>query len=230
MRRIISISIVVTLTIFKSSFAQPNTLGEFNKFIAQNWSGEYLRIGQYKVRGTPFLFGESFQGTIKYQGGAKSDTKILYDLYNQKAGAEFKNGILQSDKEVEEFSISLPAKYGGNILVFKNSELYGKNSVNGYLNVLDDGTKLSFLKVFRIKLVPDPSNMMDKEMKLFEQYYEYYIYNQSIKELKKIKLREKDIKKEIGDEQFVKEYITQNGLDVSKEIDMITLIQGFNNK
>lgn len=229
MRKILCVSIIAVV-LFKDSFAQPNTLGEFNKFIAQNWSGEYLRIGQYKVRGTPFLFGESFQGTIKYQGGVKSDTKILYDLYNQKAGAEFKNGILQSDKEVEEFSISLPDKYGGNVLFFRNSQLYGKNAVNGYLNVLEDGAKFSFLKVFQIKLVPDPSNMMDKEIKLFEQYSEYYIYNKATKELRKIKLREKNIKKELGDEQFVKEYIAQNGLDISKEIDMIKLIQGFNNK
>lgn len=223
-------TVILLLIIYKSSFAQPNPLGEYNKYIAQNWAGEYLRIGQYKVKGSPFLYGESFTGTVTYQGGAKSDTKVLYDLYNQKAGAEYKNGILESDKEVEGFSISLPAKYGGGSLVFKNAGLYGPSSVKGYLNVLEDGSKFSFFKMFQIKLVPDPSNMMDKELRLFEQYNEYYVYSKATKDLKKIKLREKDIKKELGDEEFVKDFITKNSLNVSQEVDMIKLIQGINNK
>lgn len=212
------------------SFAQTNTVGEFNKFIAQNWAGEYIRIGQYKVKGSPYLLGESFPGTLTYKGGAKSDTKILYDLYNQRAGADVKNSILQSDQVVEEFSISLPAKFGGNTLLFKSTEAYGNGSLKNYFNVLVEGSKTSFLKVFKIKLISDPSNMMDKEQKVFEQYYEYYLYNNSTKELSKIKLKEKDIAKQLGDEEFVKNFIAKGSLDVSNEVDVIKLIQGYNNK
>lgn len=222
--------IVAGIFIFLNSFAQTNTVGEFNKFIAQNWAGEYIRIGQYKVKGTPYLFGESFPGTLTFKGGVKSDTKILYDLYNQKAGADVKNNILESDKVLEEFSISLPAKFGGNTLLFKSTELFGNSSLKNYFNVLEDGSKVSLLKIFKIKLVSDPSNMMDKELKIFEQYYEYFLYNKTSKELSKIKLKEKDIAKKLDDEDFVKNFITKSDLDVSKEIDAIKLIQGYNNK
>lgn len=212
------------------SFAQTNTVGEFNKFIVQNWSGDYIRIGQYKVKGSPYLLGESFPGTLTYKGGAKSDTKILYDLYNQRAGADVKNSILESDQVVEEFSISLPAKFGGNTLLFKSTEAYGNASMKNYFNVLEEGSKTSFLKVFKIKLAGDPSNMMDKEQKVFEQYYEYYLYNKTTKELGKIKLKEKDISKQLGDEEFVKSFIKNGNLDISNEVDVIKLIQGYNNK
>jgi hypothetical protein len=212
------------------SFAQTNTVGEFNKFIAQNWAGDYIRIGQYKVKGTPYLLGESFPGTLTYKGGAKSDTKILYDLYNQKAGADVKNSILQSDQALEEFTITLPAKFGGNTLLFKSTEVFGNTSLKNYFNVLEDGTKVSLLKIFKIKLVSDPSNMLDKEQKIFEQYYEYYLYNKTTKELSKMKLKEKDIAKQLGDEDFVKSFIAKGDLDVSNEVDVITLIQGYNNK
>jgi hypothetical protein len=212
------------------AFGQTNTVGEFNKWIAQNWSGEYLRIGQYKVKGSPYLLGESFPGTLTYKGGTKSDTKILYDLYNQRAGADVKNSILQSDLPLDEFSISLPAKFGGNTLLFKSTGLYGNNSLKNYFNVLEEGSKASFFKIFKIRLAGDPSNMMDKEQKIFEQYYEYYLYNNSTKELSKIKLKEKDIVKQLGDEEFVKSFIAKGSLDVSNEIDVIKLIQGYNNK
>jgi hypothetical protein len=213
-----------------NSVAQTNTLGEFNKFIAQNWAGEYARIGQWKVKGSPYFLGEAFSGTITYKGGTKSDVKILYDLYNQKAGAEFKNSILESDQVVEEFTISLPAKYDGKTLLFKSSEFFGDNSLKSYLNVLEDGSKVSLLKLFKIKLVSDPSNMMDKELKIFEQYYEYYLYNKATKELSRIKLKEKDLIKQLGDEEFVKGFILSGDLDVSKEVDAIKLVNGYNNK
>jgi len=222
---LVFVAFVFSLT----TFSQTNTVGEFNKFIAQNWAGDYIRIGQYKVKGTPYLLGESFPGTLTYKGGVKSDTKILYDLYNQKAGADFKNNILESDQVLEEFSISLPAKFGGNTLLFKSTEAYGSASLKNYFNVLEDGSKVSLLKIFKIKLVSDPSNMMDKEVKIFEQYYEYYLYNKTSKELSKIKLKEKDIAKTLGDEDLVKNFITKSDLDVSKEVDVIKLIQGYNN-
>jgi len=212
------------------SYAQVDPVGQFNRHILENWNGEYIRIGQYKVRGTPYFFGESFPGTITFKGGVKSNAKILYDLYNQKAGADVKNSILESDVPLEEFSISLPAKFGGNTLLFKSTEAYGNTSLKSYFNVLEDGAKASLLKIFKIKLVSDPSNMMDKEQKIFEQYYEYYLYNKTTKELNKIKLKEKDIAKHLGDEFFVKDLIGKQNLDVSHEIDMIKLIYAYNKK
>lgn len=230
MRKRFSFILYCLLTVLTSSFGQTNTIGEFNKLVAQNWQGDYIRIGQWKVKGTPYLLGESFPGTLTYKGGAKSDTKILYDLYNQKVGADVKNNILESDQVLEEFIITLPEKFGGNTLLFRNTDLYGTNTLKNYFNILDDGSKFSFLKLFRIKLISDPSNMMDKEQKVFEQYYEYYLYNKTSKDLVKIKLKEKEIAKQLGDDEFVKSAIAKGDLDVSKEADVIKLIQGYNNK
>ena len=185
----ICFTFIVILLFGDVSFAQVDPVGQFNKHIVENWKGDYIRIGQYRVKGTPYLFGESFPGTLTYKGGIKSDIKILYDLYNQKAGADVKNSILESDLVLEEFSISLPTKFGGNTLFFKNTELFGNTSLKNYFNVLADGSKASLLKIFKIKLVSDPSNMMDKEQKIFEQYYEYYLYNKAGKKLSKIKKR-----------------------------------------
>ena len=226
----LTIILIVAMMFLDQSFAQSNTVGEFNKYIAQNWAGDYIRIGQYKVKGTPYLLGESFPGTLTFKGGLKSDTKIYNDLYNQKVGADVKNSILESDQVIEEFSILLPAKFGGNTLRFKNTEAYGNTSLKNYFNVLEDGAKASLLKIFKIKLVSDPSNMMDKEIKVFEQYYEYYLYNKTNKELSKVKLKQKDIAKHLGDEEFVKNFIAEGDLDVSKEVDAIKLILAFNNK
>lgn len=230
MIKFFSASLILLFSSSITSFSQTNSVGEFNKFIAQNWAGDYVRIGQYKVKGTPYLLGESFPGTITYRGGTKADAKILYDLYTQKAGEDVRNTIAEATQPVEQFTILLPEKFGEEKLLFQSSDMFGNESLKVYFNVLEDGSKASLLKVFKIKLVSDPVNMMDKEQKLFEQYYEYYLYNKTTKELAKIKLKAKDFSKQLGDDNFVKTFIDNGDLDVSNEKHAIKLIKGYNTK
>src|SRR5687767_15408519 len=69
--------------------AQTDAIGNFNKHVIEKWSNDYIRIGQYRVKGTPYLLGESYPGYITYMnGGAVMDVKVLYDIYNQKAGVD----------------------------------------------------------------------------------------------------------------------------------------------
>jgi hypothetical protein len=227
MKKMCFVFIAILLSV-NVSFAQVDPVGQFNRHVIENWKDDYYRIGQYKVRGTPYLFGESFPGTLTFKGGAKSNANILYDLYNQKAGADVKNSILESDLAVDEFTIILPAKFGGTTLLFKNTDAYGNASLKNYFNVLEDGAKVSLLKIFKIKLLSDPSNMMDKDLKIFEQYYEYYIFNKNTKELNKIKLKQKDISKQLGDDPFVKNFLATGDFDLTKEVDAIRLIQAYN--
>lgn len=212
-----------------SSFAQVDPVGDFNKHIAENWKSEYIRIGQFRVKGSPYLLGESFDGTITYKGGkVVSDKKVLYDLYNQKAGIEVNKEVFEADAPIESFFITLPEKFGGKKLSFKNSYLYGSSDVKGYLNVLEDGEKLSFFKVYKTRLIPDASNYIIKDLKVFEQYFDYYIYNKSTKTLSAVKLRKKDIAKELNDEEFLKSYIKNNNADLSNEVIVTNLIRSYN--
>jgi hypothetical protein len=73
------------------------------------------------------------------------------------------------------------------------AETLGKSNVKGYLNLLSDGPKLAFLRQYKSRLVPDPTNMYSKDIRIFEQYYEYYIYIKKTGELIKVRLKEKDI-------------------------------------
>jgi hypothetical protein len=218
------------LFLFSKTFAQVDPLGAYNRYVVENWSGEYVRIGPYQVKGSPYFFGESLPGNITYKGGKKAaDTKILYDVYNQKVGVAQNNEIFEATEAVEEFIISLPAKYGSGKLLFRNSYVYGEAGMKSYLNVLDDGDKISFLKQFKIKLLPDPTNTMAKERKVFDQYSEYYIYSKASKELSKVKLKEKDIMKILGNGEQVKNYLSKNEVDFSKEEEVISLINKYNN-
>jgi hypothetical protein len=119
-------------------------IGSFNRHIFKSWKGEYIRIGPYRVKGTPYLFEESFPGSLTYKGGRTvSDIKVLYDIYNQKAGVDVKSGMFKAAEPVENFSILLPEQFGGQKLLFKSSSLFAKTAMNCFFNILEDGRKSS---------------------------------------------------------------------------------------
>jgi hypothetical protein len=212
---------------FKETHAQADPVGAFNRHIASNWKGDYIRVSQYHVKGTLYFLGEAFPGSITFRSGKTVDnTKVLYDLYNQKAGIEMNEGLFEADEPVRSFSISLPEKFGNGKLLFKSSAEFGNEDMKAFFNVLADGEKASLLKLYKIKLSPDPTNTMDRDAKVFEQYYEYYLYSK--KDLQKIKLKEKDILRALGGDQRLSDFIAKSNLDLSKEADVIQLITNYN--
>lgn len=212
------------------AFAQLDPVFNYNRQVVENWKGEYIRVGPYMVKGSPFFMGEALAGNISYKGGKKAvAVKVLYDIYDQKVGIDKNNQIFEADEPIEEFVVSTPDKYGAVKLLFRNAAAYGKADMNSYLNVLEDGEKLALLKQFKTKLLPDPVNTMDKDKKIFEQYFEYYVYSKATKQLHKIKLKEKDVVREMNNDEQVKNYLSQHAVDFSKESEVISLINKYNN-
>lgn len=216
-----------------ASIAQPDPLGAFNRTMVANWNGTYMRVANYRVKGTPHFFGESFWGTLEYKGGeSATGIKVLYNLYDQTVGIDMKNNgdMFQSDKLVERFSLDLPERFGGKKVLFAHSELFGSSGKTEYFNVLEDGAKLAFLKAYRLRLLPDPTNEMNKDLRVFDQYYEYYIYQKDTKQLHRIKLKEKDILKEIAADDALKAKIKSGEVDLSSEMHVISVLQAYNGK
>ena len=178
---------------------QPDPIGNFNKHVIEKWTHDYIRVSQYRVKGSPFLLGESFNGDITMKTGVVTvDKKILYDIYDQKVGIDLDKKFVAPDGEVSGFFIQLSENFGGEKLSFINAANLPKVNLKGYLNVIADGSKFAFMRQYRIRLVADPAEMYSKDIKLFEQYYDYYIYNRATAELNKIKLKDKDVLEALG--------------------------------
>ena len=203
--------------------AQFDIIGTYNKQVLQNWSGTYTRIGQYKVKGSGYFLGESFSGKIKFEGMDLMQSKNLYyDLYNQVVLIQQNNDLISVDQVIENFSVVLPEKFGGGSKQFKNTKFFGITKLKGYFEVLEEGPKAVFLKFYNIRVAPDPSNMYDKEAKLFEQYQEYYIFNPETKTLDNVKLKAKEINKAILALKLKDEdLIDLKSFDFSKELEIL---------
>ncbi len=174
-------------------FAQPDPVGNFNKHVIEKWSHDYIRVSQYRVKGSPYLLGEPFDGSIEMKTGVKTEGRmILYNIYEQKVGLEVNKELVDPDGDVKSFQIQLPEKFGGEKMHFVNADVLPKSSVKGYLNVFADGPNAALYRQYRNRLVADPSEMYSKDIRMFEQYYEYYLQNKKTGVIEKVKLKEKD--------------------------------------
>lgn len=188
------LTILIFSFIFCSANSQTDAIGDFNKHVIEKWSEDFIRISQYKVKGSPYLLGESFDGALVVKSGVvASNQKILYDLYNQKVGVEINKELVKPDGEVVSFFIQLPEKFGNEKLEFINASTLKNASLNGYLNILETGNKLILLRQYKTRVIADPANMYSKDFRIFEQYYDYYLYNNATNSLEKIKLKQKDV-------------------------------------
>ena len=179
--------------------AQPDPLGSFNKHVIEQWTEQYLQVSQYRVKGSPYLLGESFDGQVTMTSGLKTQgKKILYSLYDQKAGFDINKELVTPDGEIASFYIQLPDKFGGEKMNFIPVSAFPDAKQKGYYNVVVDGPKASFMKLYKTRLVPDPQNLYTKDIRIFEQYTEYFIYNKTTKQVHKVRLKEKDIREALG--------------------------------
>jgi hypothetical protein len=180
--------------VFNSAHSQTDAIGDFNKHVIEKWSEDFIRISQYKVKGSPYLLGESFDGALTVKSGiVAANQKILYDLYSQKVGIEINKELIKPDGEVVSFYIQLPEKFGNERLEFINASTLKNVKLEGYLNTLEKGNKLILLRQYKTRVIADPANMYSKDFRIFEQYYDYFIYNVVTSSLEKIRLKQKDV-------------------------------------
>lgn len=189
--------------LWNDASAQLDQIGEYNKLLMQNWSGKYFQIGNYKVKGSPYLYGESVPGELILEDDTESKhSNMYYDLYNQEVGVNVDNTFVKLDKDISEFRFAVPKKYGSGQLVFRKVSQYNEPKLKGYFNVLADNKgKYAFLRYFSVALMSDASDMMNKDLKVFQQNYDYYIYNYKDHSIKKVRLRNKDIVRAIEEAQ-----------------------------
>ncbi|HEX6848198.1 MAG TPA: hypothetical protein VF144_14550, partial [Chitinophagaceae bacterium] len=203
----------------------PDPLSTYNKHLAERWSGEYMQVSQYKVKGSPYLLGKAFPGTVKFaDGNTINNVQITYDLYNEKVSFEKDSLFFELDKLIKEFSIMLPAEYGNTNLVFRNAASFGDTKKKGYYNIISESGKYVFMKEFKLKLVPDPANTLAKDYKMFEQYYEYLLYDTSGRNLSKIKLNKKSVLSFFQNKSAAEKEINDSRIDVSTEAGVSLLL------
>jgi hypothetical protein len=133
-------------------------------------NGRVWRNLFYKVRGTQFLFSDSFiQGDVVINGRTFRDCSLKYDLVNDelltKAG---QNIIIQLNKEmVESFTLN----YNLSVWTFVRPERDSLKELDGYVNLLYSGNSALYAKYRKVILLLSVDNKYDE----FSQVQKIYL-------------------------------------------------------
>lgn len=156
------------------------------------------RVGNFKVQGTPYLYGGKLAGTVYAKSTTPTSTFIGYDTYNQvlQYATTAEGDYITPTEVIDSFIVKQNAQVQlTNDTKFISSSIIGGQD-KGYYQVVFDGPKYVLYKYYKSALGIVSTNYVQSDLRQFDLNYEYYYRDVSQNKIKKIKANTGAIKKE----------------------------------
>lgn len=161
--------------------------------LLQNQAGEgvYILVGPYKVKGSPFLYGEKLQGDMFTPEAKAWNIYLSYNAYNQELNfystANPGQPLTREPGTVDSFVLHRDSAAG--ILQdirFVSAASIGQKEKT-YYQVLYNGTGHRLYKRYKADLGYVQDNITQSELRQFDIVYDYYYFNAETGQFKKLK-------------------------------------------
>jgi hypothetical protein len=210
-----------------STITQMTTEQEFGKKYNPFISEFSTKIDGYDVLGSPFLYYGWYDGVINTPDGRQfNGYKVKYNIYTQTVSFLSGKDSLEANEEIKDFTLMLP---NGNSTItskFVNASQYQKEKAIFYYELLIDDKKGQLLKTNK-KLIAELSNSSlpaYNGKKYFNLETSYYYYNKTSKKITKIKVNGSNISSVLGLNPVEETDLHLAAFDLSKEEDIIKLM------
>jgi len=199
-------NIFLSLTLGFSLAASTQPAGDLalnhNRLLREKTAeGVYKQIGNYKVVGTSYLFGEKNKGNLFSTDGTKAFNIFLsYNTYNQEvefySTANPDKALIKEPGEVDSFVIQPNIEIGlVSPLKFVYGSLIGSSEKAFYQEVFA-GKRFSIYKRYKSELGVVSTNYIQSELRQFDLEFDYYYTDAEKKTVKKIKANNSNVTKE----------------------------------
>jgi len=182
--------------------------------------GVYTQVGNYKVKGSPNLFGGRINGNM-FAGDTKAFNILLnYNTYNQELGfystSNPTNALYKEPGEVDSFFLLADKDNGIEVpLKFIYGSHIGSKEKSYYQEVYA-GTNYSVYKKYRSELGYVSDNYVQSELRQFDLVAEYF-YTGADKKLKKIKPGTANVVKEFKDVKDLKNVLPDDAFSINTD-------------
>lgn len=173
----------------------------YNRLLIEKGNGSYIRINNYKVTGTPYLFGGKNISDLFVSGKAHKNIEMSYNTFSNQIEVyttnDSKNPLVMEEGAVDSFTISSKVDDSDPPnLTFICSKVLGADDKGFYLRMYDG--QFALYKKYNTTLGIVTSNYIESDLRQFELNYDYYYLNKNTGKLKKIKFNYNGLKKEFG--------------------------------
>jgi len=153
--------------------------------------GTYIMIGQFKVIGSPFLFGQRHNADLFTPKEKAMGININYNTYNQEieffSTSNPTQPLVKEIGEVDSFSLRKDTTMRlFNDIRFIYGPLVG-SSEKSYFQVLQTGETFSLYKRYKSELGYPSTNYGQSDLRQFDLIAEYFYYDRKQVKFKKIK-------------------------------------------
>ena len=150
----------------------------FNKMQLEKKEGSsYERIGPYKVKGTPYLYGGGQVASVFAKGFSIKDViKVNYNTYNQQLELVFNKETaaeIKNNAEVDSFLIKVSMTDYKADLKFFSVKLFSSKD-NFFLQEVYKGTKYSLFKRYKSDLGYVSTNYVQSDLREYDLIFDYY--------------------------------------------------------
>lgn len=225
--------IAISFAVNAQQLAYVDAAQAYNRILIEKSGDSYMRIKNYKVVGSPYLFGQKNKGDLFAIGETAYNIELSYNTYNNEV--EFystsnpKQPLNKEVEKVDSFIIDKNPGIGINEqLKFINSKLLYQDGKDFYL-VLLRGSDFDLYKKYTSALGIVSTNYIQSELRQFDIGYEYFYLDKKTKQLKKLKLSNAWLKKEFSTVADVSSLLQGDQLQRNPEnvlSDIIKLING----
>ncbi|HEX2683594.1 MAG TPA: hypothetical protein VHL77_06665, partial [Ferruginibacter sp.] len=152
----------------------------FNKLVMdrQNMNGEFIRVGTYKVIGTPYLFGEKNNGNVYSATEKAQNISLSYNVYNQQiefySTANTTNALVKEPGTLDSFKLkkNSAANIESDLDFIYGPLLNAKEKA--YYQLLAKGPKVSLYKKYYAQLSIVSTNYIQSDLRQFDLKLDYY--------------------------------------------------------
>jgi len=160
--------------------------------LLQERSGEGVlqQIGNFKVKGTPYLFGGKTKGNMYSKEAKALNIYLSYHTYDQNVGFTSTSNpdqiLIKEPGDLDSFTILADGSLGiHNNARFVFGSLIGSKE-KAYYQEIYSGPKFSIYKKYKSELGYVSDNYIQSELRQFDLLVDYF-YTDAEKKLKKIK-------------------------------------------
>lgn len=222
---------------FASPVALPQTFAGmvdaalgYSAWALENNENSFKRVGAYKVRGTPYLFGGAYNGDVYAKGQVGKKVIIGYDTYQQQLeiylGA--KDPIVKHLSEVDSFTLRADSNsYFKEDMLFVNAHQFD-TTMKIFLMEVYKGKRFSLYKYYYSKLGIVSENYVQSELRQFDLNFEFYYHDSQEKKLTRLKLAPKFLRNEFDKYVNVKSLLDLEGLNRNPQFELLKIFMHLN--
>lgn len=202
--------------IFSQTFIDPAQ--SYNMMDIQNNSGKYYVVGNYKVKGSPFLFGGGQKGSLYAKNEYGGDIAISYNSYLQEVEFDVnsKERVIKELINVDSFILKSDGDIIKEDLKFINAA-HIPSDEKCFFQKVSEGQKFNLYKKYSSRLEIVSTNIVQSELRQFALKTDYFYLDKTKKIIKKLKIGKSSLVKQFKELRDLSFYVDDSNLNGDTE-------------